>query len=218
MGITTNYTKLTVTNQTDAAVEVFVTFAAKNSTNQCCPIPVSVDDFSFLEKVNSLRGKFILEKKKSQEFDPKGQCFSGNIGFYIEPQCPVPNASFHMGKTGTNIAEFTLNPLEPCFEAFDISCVNGVNCYMMMKVDKDLGWNYGPVKTPIDTIYNRGLQENKGNPGVYPVNCTDCIQLIGNPPCPSLPTGPAQTERICNVQRSERGGSVEVLLVTPQDM
>jgi len=214
--MSTNYTKLSVNNETKKAVEVFVTFAADNKANKCCPSPASVGDFSILTKVNDLRGKFILGAGATQLFDSNGACFSGNIGFYIEPKCPVSGADFNNGKQGTSIAEFTLNPNEPCFEAFDISCVNGVNCFIEMKVGKGLGWNYGPDKTPIETIYNKGLGENSGNPGVYPVNCTDCIQLVGAPPCPSLPQGPAQTKRICNVQRSERGGTVQVILTDSQ--
>lgn len=214
---TADYTKLTVTNDTSEAVEVYVTFAAQNSANKCCPSPAGVSDFGFLTKVNDLRGKFTLPSKQTKEFDPHGKCFSGNIGFYIEPRCPVAGADFNHGKEGTSIAEFTLNPCEPCYEAFDISCVNGVNCFMQMKVDKNLGWSYGPNNTPIETIYNRALGENSGNPGVYPVNCTDCIHLVGNPPCPDLPIGPAQSERICNVQRPGRGGVLQVILATPVD-
>ncbi|MEE9407052.1 MAG: hypothetical protein V3V28_03140 [Polaribacter sp.] len=213
---TKDYTKLSVKNETKEAVEVFVTFAADNNANKCCPSPAAISDFPVLTKVNKLRGKFTLAAGATQVFDSKGACFSGNIGFYIEPQCPVKSADFHHGKTGTNIAEFTLNPNTPCFEAYDISCVNGVNCFMMMKVEAGLGWHYGPKNTPIETIYNKSLQENKGNPGVFPVNCTDCIQLVGDKPCPVLPLGPAQTERICNIQRSERGGTVQIILATPQ--
>ncbi|MBU2915695.1 MULTISPECIES: hypothetical protein [Reichenbachiella] len=210
-----NNTKLSVTNNTDEAVEVYVTFAAENSENKCCPSPVAVGQFGFLTKVNDLRGKFTLGANQTQLFDAEGRCFSGNIGFYIPPQCPVAGADFHHGKTGTSIAEFTLNPSSPCAEAFDISCVNGVNCFIEVKVEKGLGWSYGPESTPITRIYNRGLQENEGNPGVYPVNCTDCVRLVGDAPCPTLPIGPAQSERICNVQRSERGGVVQVILNTP---
>ncbi|MEO9966344.1 MAG: hypothetical protein ABJF11_11180 [Reichenbachiella sp.] len=208
-------TKLSVTNNTDEPVEVFVTFAADNHANKCCPSPVGVEAFDILTKTNSLRGKFTLASKQTQEFDPKGQCFSGNIGFYIEPQCPVSGADFHHGEFGTNIAEFTLNPNQGCDEAFDISCVNGVNCFMEMKVEDGMGWHYGPNQTLISKIYNRALQENEGNPGVFPVNCTDCIRLVGNAPCPSLPIGPAQKERICNIQRTQRGGTVQVILQTP---
>lgn len=210
------YTKLSVTNNTDKAVDVFVTFAAANPDNKCCPTPATVSDFSVLTKVNKLMGTFKLGANQTQDFDPEGKCFSGNVSFYIEPQCPVSGADFHHGKTGTNIAEFTLNPTKGCYEAIDISCVNGVNCFILMKVGEGLGWNYGPEKTAISTIYNRALGENQGNPGVYPVNCTDCVRLVGNPPCPTLPVGPAQVERICNVQRSERGGIVEVSLETPE--
>jgi len=213
---TSTYTKLSVTNTTPDAVEVYVTFAAQNSANQCCPTPVGVSSFGFLTQVNNLRGKFTLAPNATQEFDPQGACFSGNIGFYIEPQCPVPGADFHHGGQGTSIAEFTLNPNTPCYEAFDISCVNGVNCFIEMKADKEQGWTYGPNNTPVDHIYNRALQENAGNPGVYPVNCTDCIRLVGDAPCPDLPIGPAQSERICNVQRSGRGGVVQVILANPQ--
>ncbi len=211
-----NYTKLSVTNQKNEAVEVYVTFAASNPANTCCGSPATVSDFSKLTQVNNLMGKFTLAAKSTHEFDPKGKCFSGNICFYIEPQCPVKGVDFNNGEQGTSIAEFTLNPSESCDEAFDISCVNGVNSFITMKVDKDGGWNYGPDKKSIDMIYNKGLGLNSGNPGVFPVNCTDCIQLVGNKPCPTLPVGPAQTERICNVQRSGRGGVLQVILTDPQ--
>jgi hypothetical protein len=211
--MSTTNTQLVVTNYTNQTVLVYVTFAASNPSNACCPSPVTVGDFSFLTPVNSLRGSFTLAPSTSQTFDPNGQCFSGNIGFFIPPQCPVEGADFNNGKFGTNIAEFTLNPNQPCFEAFDISCVNGVNCFIQMRVDENLGWAYGPNNTPITLIYNDQLQKNSGLPGVYPVNCTDCIQLVGNAPCPSLPIGPAQTERICNIQRAGRGGNVHVNLM-----
>lgn len=209
---TTNYTKLSVTNQTKKAVDVYLTFAAANSANKCCPSPLTITDFSILTEVNKLMGKFNLPAGATQDFDPKGNCFSGNFSFYIEPQCPVKGADFNNGKNGTSIAEFTLNPNTGCDEAFDISCVNGVNSYIQMKVGEKDGWYYGPNNTPISNIYNKGLQENSGNPGVFPVNCTDCIQLVNKAPCPILPVGPAQKERICNVQRTGRGGTLQVIL------
>lgn len=213
-----DYTTMSVTNKTKEPVLVYLTFAAQNAANLCCPTPLGVSDFNFLTPSahNALRGSFELAAGATQDFDPQGQCFSGNFGFYIEPQCPVTGADFHHGAQGTNIAEFTINPASTCAEAFDISCVNGINCFIQMKVEAGLGWAYGPNNTPIDTIYNRALQENSGNPGVYPVNCTDCIQLVGDAPCSILPIGPAQTERICNIQRSERGGNIQVILADPQ--
>lgn len=221
MAQSSNYTILKVTNDQDEAVLVYVTLAAQNPANKCCPSPVGLSDFSFLTQVegNDLMGYFTLDAKGSQIFDSKAQCFSGNICFYIMPQCPVPGADFNHGKYGTNIAEFTLNPNQGCAEAFDISCVNGVNSYIIMKAEPDSGWVYGPNNTPLgdvkDQIYNRDLQENSGLPGVYPVNCTDCIQLVGEKPCPTLPVGPAQKERICNIQRYTTGGVLEVILAKP---
>lgn len=211
-----DYTKMIVSNNTNESVEVFLTFAAQNAANKCCPTPVGLNDFPFLKPVANqpLRGTFTLGAQEEMLFDSKGKCFSGNFGFYIEPQCPVAGADFNHGKDGTSIAEFTLNPNTPCAEAFDISCVNGVNCYLEMTVEEGLGWYYGPDKKAVTKIYNKGLQENAGLPGVYPVNCTDCIQLVGDAPCSVLPIGPAQTERICNVQRSERGGIVTISLLS----
>ncbi len=216
-----DYTKLIVTNDKPEDVEVYVIFAAANPDNQCAPTPATVEDFSkILTKVNDLMGKFTLGANSSQEFDPQGKCFSGAIGFYIEPQCPVEGANFNGGAQGTSIAEFTLNPTAGCDEAFDISCVNGVNCFIQMSVDETSDWHFGPNNTSIGTIgnkiYNKGLQLNAGNPGVFPVNCTDCIRLVNQPPCPTLPIGPAQEERICNIQRSGRGGVLTVTLTDPQ--
>lgn len=216
--MSTTYTNLSVTNQTDKSVPVYVTFAAKNAGNACAPTPMSPGDFNFLSPVNKLMGTFTLEAGATQLFETNGDCFSGNICFYIEPQCPIAGADFNNGEFGTSIAEFTINPNEGCVEAIDISCVNGVNSYILMKTGKNEGWTYGPSGTSIDKIHNNALGQNAGNPGVYPVNCTDCIGLVGNAPCPTLPVGPAQTERICNVQRSQRGGTVEVFLRNPHEM
>lgn len=206
-------TQLNVTNSQNDTVVVYVTFAAQNSNNKCCPTPAGLKDFSFLKPVpgNALQGTFKLAPKATQKFDAKSKCLSGNISFYIPPQCPVSGADFHHGKDGTSIAEFTLNPKNGCDEAFDISCVNGVNSFIQMKVDRK-DWSYGPNKKPITSIYNQTIKRNAGLPGVYPVNCTDCIRLVGNAPCPQLPIGPAQKDRICNVQRSGRGGTLQIIL------
>lgn len=204
-------TKLLVTNNKNTWVEVYVTFAAQNAKNKCCAVPAGLSDFSFLTKVQPLMGKFRLGPKSSQVFDPKGKCFSGNICFYIEPQCPVAGADFNHGKDGTSIAEFTLNPSATCYETIDISCVNGVNSFIKLITEAKGGWVYGPNNTPITTIYNKGLKDNAGLPGVYPVNCTTCTGTA-NAPCPSLPLGPVQSQAICNVQRSGSGGIVRVIL------
>lgn len=212
-GQTASYTQLSVKNQQPQPVKVYVTFADTNQSNKCAPNPAGLADFPFLKPVNRLVGTFTLGAGATKNFDPKGKCFSGNICFNIQPQCPVKNATFPNGKQGTSIAEFTLNPNQGCAEAFDISCVNGVNSFIKITTGSN-GWTYGPDSKPIDTIYNKGLTQNKGLPGVYPVNCTDCIKLVGCPPCPTLSVGPAQTSRICNVQRNGRGGILQIILLS----
>jgi hypothetical protein len=211
-----DYTKMSVTNNTAETVDIYVVFAASNSANLCCPNPATPSDFSFLDSIpnNPLMATFKLAPNATQQFDSKGKCFSGNFGFYIEPQCEVKGASFKNGKSGTSIGEFTLNP-GTCDEAFDISLVNGINCYLKIDVDSGLGWKYGPNKTAVTSIANYAMNYNSGNPGVYPVNCTDCIQLVNQKPCPNLPLGKPQTERICNIQRSQRGSTVRLSLVNP---
>lgn len=210
------YTKMSVTNNTADTVDVYVVFAASDTANKCCPSPATPADFSFLNSIphNDLMATFKLEPKATQYFDPKEKCFSGNFGFYIEPQCEVKGADFKNGKNGTSIGEFTLNPGD-CDEAFDISLVNGINSYLKIEVDSGLGWEYGPKKKAITSIHNKAMNSNSGNPGVYPVNCTDCIRLVGDKPCPGLAKAKEQPARICNIQRIERGGVVRLSLESP---
>ena len=215
-GKTVSYTKLSVTNNTADSVDVYVVFAAADTANKCCPSPATPADFIFLTAIahNPLMATFKLAPNATQNFDPKKKCFSGNFGFYIEPQCEVKDSSFEKGKSGTSIGEFTLNP-GSCDEAFDISLVNGINCYLKIEVDSGLGWAYGPDTTAITSIANKAMNLNSGNPGVYPVNCTDCIRLVGDKPCEGLAMGKAQTKRICNIQRSERGSTVRLSIENP---
>ncbi|MFU2208349.1 hypothetical protein [Solidesulfovibrio sp. C21] len=202
-------TRVAIHNATKDSPDIYVIFGVAGPV---CPNPVDVPDFPALLAIGNHVGTIGISPGQALELDPKGRCFSAIVGFYIMPQCPVPGANFPNGQYGTNIGEFTLN-VTGGQEAFDISCVNGVNCWMEMTVTGS-GWGYGPQNTPISSISNKALGCNSGNPGVYPVNCTDCIQLIGNPPCPSLQIGPAQKERICNIQRDVQSGSNDVLTIT----
>ncbi|MDF5733748.1 MAG: hypothetical protein PUP92_38700 [Rhizonema sp. PD38] len=101
-------TKLAIHNAAKNAVKVFLTFGASGPV---CSNPVGVGDFPILSHIpnSPLQGTFTLEAGATHQFDPKGRCFTGNVGFFILPQCPVAGADFHHGKEGTNIGEFTLN-------------------------------------------------------------------------------------------------------------
>ena len=207
------HTKVLVTNDTDTAVEVFVTFA-KSTSGLDGNNNITVDDFSFLTKVNSLKGKFILDSKSTQLFNCQTKSFFADISFYINHQCPVPGADFHHGKDGTNLARFQLQayPQDMCLESFYLDCSKGINSYMVINAHpdgyaNDSNWSYNGSGDPtIFTIYNKGLQENTGNPGVLYVN---------SPDCPSLPVSPQPQENtMWPISRMGTGSLVQLFLKT----
>jgi hypothetical protein len=137
-------------------------------------------------------------------------CISGNITFGSYPACP--NSSFPKGFT---TAEFTLNPSVGA-EDVDVSLVNGYNYTVTITMTGGGSWFVSNTNPPkgITQIVPKPTQ-NTGNPGVYPEDCTDCIQLVGSPVCPGFSTNPTcQAARICDGQRpvSNNGGTVTVTL------
>ncbi|GEM_PF-6965597 len=210
----TDYTKFKINNRTANAVEVFVTFSKDDPEYKCRPTCLKVSDFSFLKKTGDLEGMFVLGGSNSQLFDPKGKALVAYFNFYIPQRCPVPNATFSHGKYGTNTPGIEINPFPGCFELYGIDCSHGINSYVRMYSDQPANWTCGLDNIPVPYIFNKPLQQNSGNPGVIPVNCNDCTGVTGNPPCPSLPIGPAQTEEnFCTVLRSGRGGTVNLDLL-----
>lgn len=136
--------------------------------------------------------------------NPDGKCISGGFGAGGFAQCET--AQF---PTGWTQAEFTLNPKVTTEEAVDISAVNGVNYAVSILLGS--GWFYG-TQTFVTTVGpNKAINGNVGTTGVFPNGCTDCIQLVGAPPCPNLTSNPTcQATRICNVRRENAsGGTVE---------
>lgn len=136
------------------------------------------------------------------------KCISGNFGAGGYGSCQTtqyPN--------GWTQGEFTLNPKETTQEAVDISAVNGVN-YAMSITLADAGWAYEDSSSIVNQTVgpNQALDSNIGIKGVYPPNCTDCIQLVGDITCSGLTPNPptCNSTRICNVYRSNSpGGTVE---------
>jgi len=145
--------------------------------------------------------------------NPNGKCISGGFGAGGFASCGTteyPN--------GWTQAEFTLNPTASTQEAVDISAVNGVNYALSILFDSSDEWYYGPNQTTVSQVGpNNAIDQNVGVPGVFPNGCTDCIQLIGSPPCPNLTTNPTcQASRICNVYRNDApGGTVEFQVGDP---
>lgn len=214
---TSTRTGLTIQNKTKDSVTVAVVLAALGGGCPASNPPVTahqLDSLGFcgnvIESGNPpYAGKcnFKLAPGASRDFpDIPNTCISGNVTFGDYPACPDK-----VYKSGYSTAEFTLNPTQGA-EAVDISLVNGMNYQVNMYMSGGNGtWDYGTTNTPIDSIIPKPLGQNTGNPGVYPMNCTDCIQLVGSSVCPNFPKNPTcQPSRICNAQRSfaDAGGTI----------
>jgi len=156
---------------------------------------------------------FMLAAGASKTFpNIPATCISGNVTFGGYAACP--DGTFPDGYT---TAEFTLN-VTSGDEGIDVSLVNGYNYKVTMAMTGGGAWSTGAQAgdpQPISLITPNTIGNNIGNPGVYPRNCTDCIQLVGSIVCPGFPADPTcQATRICNAQRdvSVNGGTVTIAL------
>lgn len=214
-------TALVITNNTTKDTQVFVVLAALGGACAANNPPVTADQLKaagFCDQIienptqKPFAGKcqFTLAAGKSTTFPNIQQtCISGNITFGGYPACP--DTTFPNGYT---TAEFTLNPSSGA-EDVDVSLVNGFNFQVTMTMQGGGGWVVSNSNQPITQIVPKPLEQNTGNPGVYPKDCTDCIQLVGSPVCPGFPTNPTcQPSRICDAQRafSQNGGNMTIAL------
>ncbi len=141
--------------------------------------------------------------------NPDNKCIAGSMGLGGFASCQddtYPN--------GYTQCEFTLNPKATTMETFDISAVNGVNYALSVYLADDTNWGYEDGSSIENNTVgpNNELDNNIGVKGVFPPNCTDCIQLIGTITCSGLTPDPptCNSTRICNVNRSNSpGGTVE---------
>jgi len=214
-------TSLVITNNTKKGTQVFVVLAALGGACNASNPPITADQLKAagfcgqvienpLQKPYAGKCQFELAAGASKTFPNIPQtCISGNITFGGYPTCP--DATFPNGYT---TAEFTLNPSAGA-EDVDVSLVNGFNFKVTMTMQDGGGWVVSNTSKAITQIVPKPLGQNTGNPGVYPKDCTDCIQLVGSPVCPGFPTNPTcQPSRICDAQRdvSQNGGKVIITL------
>jgi hypothetical protein len=216
-------TGLVVQNNTSQDAQVFVVLAALGGACDSSNPPITADQLQaagFCDQVvenptqKPYAGKcqFSLGANQSKTFpNIPNTCISGNVTFGGYPACP--DSTFPNGYT---TAEFTLNPSVGA-EDVDVSLVNGYNYKVTMTMAGGGGWVVSNSNPPqaITEIVPKSLGQNTGNPGVYPEDCTDCIQLVGQPVCPGFPTNPTcQPARICDAQRavSTNGGTVTIAL------
>lgn len=164
------------------------------------------------------------------------------ISFVRESQCPcgvhmtqgcssdAPGLPGHDIPNGVNAAELTLNTGSPLIpgtlfpETADISCVNGANTTIRMNYDPGSGntWHNGAGGDPnVIQIQNSWVDianqhdNNSTLSGVFPYNCTDCIDVINAPCGNKFNFPPFPTERHCQVGRDRDptngfGGTVTI--------
>ena len=216
-------TGLVVQNNTSQATQVFVVLAALGGACNSSNPPITADQLAAAGFCNQVienpsqkpyagKCQFSLAANSSATFpNIPNTCISGNVTFGAYPSCPNPTFP-----DGFTTAEFTLNPSAGA-EDVDVSLVNGYNYKVTMTMEGGGGWAVSNTNPPqaITQIVPKPLGQNIGNPGVYPEDCTDCIQLVGQPVCPGFPTNPTcQPARICDAQRAfnSNGGTVTVAL------
>ena len=209
-------THLTVTNNSGAVVQVYLTLGSVGG----CAQNVTLNDVPFVtNRVNASQGWFNVAPHDSVTYTaPPDTCMSGNFSFGGPPQnCPdrgqFPN--------GMNLAEFTLNnsPQGPnAQETVDISGVYGVNASLQFQLSGGGAWNDGGGQQNITQFANQGLTANIGLAGVFPYGCDDCTRRTSpTVTCPgsNVPPFPEMCDatHICNVQRdaTSSGGTVQVI-------
>jgi len=187
-------TKLTITNSTNEEVTLWLTLGdISGFVNDVFGI------FGITE--HGLQGSVTLDASQKVEYESQIP-ISGNVSFNIPPMnCPTDDFP-----NGVNIFEFCLNnwtqPVSAPQETIDISCVTGVNSLLLCSMSGGGDWNAGPTQQNVTIFKNKGLDENTGQVGVFPVACDDCTASVSPPQCPDpLPPATPQSEKICNVQR-----------------
>jgi hypothetical protein len=179
---------------------------------------------------NGEKGVFTLTAGQLATITPKSgnTIVSGSLTFACTPTCPcgteglVPcpqlGGGFYLPErlpNGTNQGEFTLN--NNGHESVDISCVNGANAKIVMKLEggSPIWATHGGV--PTSSITNKRIDiaakrdENCTQVGVYPFNLTQCNStntvtcLNGQPLCSA--TNGAD---FCELGRNGTGGTVTV--------
>lgn len=209
---TNNQTVLELKNDTDRAVQVWITLGATPGCIQ------NVANIPFVTTiVNPLQGWFMLQPLSYVTYTPPpGVGINGNITFGTPPiNCPTVKFIY-----GVNVAEFILNngfQGSGAQETIDISAVAGVNAFIKFSMAGGGVWNAGSTQPTVTEFQNLRLKDNVGQVGVFPYGCDDCTQRVAPPDCTGShpappPYGPCQSEPICNVQRdaSTAGGTVKI--------
>ncbi len=200
-------TSLCVINNSKDTTIVYLTLGSIGDTNY---VQSTLGIFGI--DTSAVQGSFTLLPNDTLIYmSPIGKGFNGNLSFGTPPiNCPD---TVHYPK-GINIFEFTLNNNFDINsqETIDISCVSGVNCYIVLSMIGGGLWNDG--KDTLSFFGNNDLHKNTGLSGVFPFGCDSCVGItLHTPYCVGhKPYATPQKTKICNVQRNytANGGIVLV--------
>jgi hypothetical protein len=213
-------TQLVIKNDTSYTQTYYLTLAAVGGACPYSHPPITADYLNSVKFCSNViesaqppyagRCKFTLEPKTLVTVPSvPNTCLSGAITLDNYPGCPD-----EVCLNGYSSAEFTLNTLGVGQESLDVSLVNGANSISSFQMKGGSNWKVtstGDIVTQITQI----VGTNKGNPGIFPVNCTDCVRLVGPPVCSKFGSNPTcQDKRICAVQREAPFGGFVTLTLT----
>jgi len=195
-----------INKSSEDSVKVYLTLQAPNSV-------VGYFGIKPVDTTGSKSQGFFWAKKDSIYYlRPTIALYGFNISFGSSP-LPCDQAVKNGFPTGINIVEGSIN----CdYESFDISCVDGVNAILRTSVSDTVNWTTGvgvlnkPFHSAQNNIY---LDSNYNIRGVFPYQCSDCIDINPhNVPknCFDLPAN-CNTDRICQVNRvNHKGGTLKI--------
>ena len=207
----------------------------------------SVQVFVTLQSTESIVGKFGMD---STNFNPNSKNPDGSPVTCKGVFWAYKGIEYHLGDTATlygavvsfgadnyacdaaishgwdygiNIFEFTVNTPSTGNESTDLSCLDGLNVYMMLTVSDTVNWIAGGKTFKNPAMVNYPLSANCNIPGVYPYHCDVCIDTLSPPKPVCFPFEGCSSNPVNNCQLDRatvRGGNIkcEFLGFTPVPM
>jgi hypothetical protein len=193
-----SFTQVSVKNSSKQdSILVYLTIQAPNSV---------VGIFGITDTIGSCSKGTFYAKKDSTYTTNLSKPLLGAVISFGGDAMPCEQAISKGFRWGVNIFECSINVP---FECFDLSCEDGVNSIIKVKVSDTL-WTTGDGQhiARFDSIENKfPVEDNINIRGVFPYRCTDCIDLGKAVPqnCLNLPDSCSKF-RTCQVARTNNNG------------
>lgn len=202
----TTFTNIIIRNSSsEPKVKVYLTIQSPNSVVGMFGIKAS-------DTINSCSKGFFYAIKGHSYSSNKKTALNGVVLSFDGDNIPCQVAVPLGYKTGINIFECSVNVSS---EVFDISCEDGVNSILKVRVSDSVNWATGEstyIKNFRSAQNTFPLMNNLGIRGVFPYRCTNCRNMVAPIPenCFNL-KDTCNTEKICQVARTNHiGGTILV--------